>query len=89
MSLKAGTLVVILIWFLFMGVTAISIGFGAAFPPLNLIAKPFVYPAGKMDLSEQTYILTPEILPSPGIARMPPQARKRNWAFSRWLYTPE
>ncbi len=55
MSLKAGTLVVILIWFLFMGVTAISIGFGAAFPPLNLIAKPFVYPAGKMDLSEQTY----------------------------------
>ncbi len=38
-----------------MGVTAISIGFGVAFPPLNLIAKPFVCPAGKMALSEQTY----------------------------------
>ncbi len=55
MSPKAGALVVILIGSLFMGVTAISVGFGAAFPPLNLIAKPFVCPAGKKDLSERTY----------------------------------
>jgi hypothetical protein len=38
-----------------MGVTAISIGFGAVFPSMNLIAKPFVCPNGKMDLQTQTY----------------------------------
>jgi hypothetical protein len=43
-----------------MGVTAISIGFGAAFPALNRIAGPFVCPNGDMRVDSQTY------RPSPG-----------------------
>jgi hypothetical protein len=38
-----------------MGVTAISIGFGAIFPSMNRIAKPFVCPAGNMEVEEQVY----------------------------------
>ncbi len=38
-----------------MGITAISIGFGALFPSMNRIAKPFVCPNGKMDLSKEVY----------------------------------
>jgi len=49
-----------LIWSLFMGVTAISIGFGAAFPALNQLAQPVVCPNGTMRVDEQTY------RPSPG-----------------------
>src|SRR5512138_513849 len=54
-----GTLL-LLVWCLFMGVTAISIGLGAAFPPLNQIAQPVVCPNGTMRVDEQTY------RPSPG-----------------------
>ena len=36
------------VWSIFMGVTALSIGVGAAFPPANLIAKPFVCLNGQM-----------------------------------------
>ncbi len=46
MRFKAGTLVVILIWSLFMGVTAISFEFDC---------QTIRIPVGKMDLSEQTY----------------------------------
>jgi hypothetical protein len=42
--------IVVLIWSLFMGVTAISIGLGAAFPPLNQIAQPFVCSNGHMQV---------------------------------------
>jgi hypothetical protein len=35
------------------GVTALSIGVGAAYPPANLIAKPFVCPNGQMTLDQQ------------------------------------
>jgi hypothetical protein len=52
--------ILVLVWCLFMGVTAISIGFGAAFPPLNRIAGPFVCPNGAMRVDSQTY------RPSPG-----------------------
>lgn len=38
-----------------MGVTAISIGFGALFPSMNRVAKPFVCPGGKMDLTKEVY----------------------------------
>jgi hypothetical protein len=38
-----------------MGVTAISIGFGALFPSMNRIAKPFVCPQGEMELETQVY----------------------------------
>lgn len=57
---KPKGIILLLVWCLFMGVTAISIGFGAAFPPLNQIAQPVVCPNGTMRVDEQTY------RPSPG-----------------------
>src|SRR4051812_19430035 len=42
------------IWFIFMGVTAVSYGFGALYPPLNKIAQPFVCPTGQMSVEEDT-----------------------------------
>lgn len=59
MTLKRSTLVWTFIWSLFMGITAIAIGFGAAFPPLNLIAGPFVCPSGQMQLTTQDYRPSP------------------------------
>ncbi len=47
-------LIAAFVWSIFMGVTAIAIGFGAAFPPLNLIAKPFVCLTGQMNYGELT-----------------------------------
>ncbi len=55
MKLKKSSLVLILIWSLFMGVTAISIGIGALFPSLNYISAPFVCPGGTMSVDQQTY----------------------------------
>lgn len=55
MKFKTSTLLLIFIWCWFMGVTAISIGFGALFPSMNLVAKPFVCPGGKMDLTKEVY----------------------------------
>jgi hypothetical protein len=60
MKLKGSSLILLLVWCLFMGITAISIGFGAVFPSMNRIAKPFICPAGKMELETQRYN------PSPG-----------------------
>jgi hypothetical protein len=45
-------LVVGFLWSIFMGVTAISMGFGALFPSLNLIAGPLICPQGQMVLEE-------------------------------------
>ena len=45
---------VVFIWFIFMGVTAVSYGLGALYPPLNKIATPFVCPNGKMSVEEIT-----------------------------------
>jgi hypothetical protein len=47
-----GVLIVIFFWSIFMGVTAISIGVGALYPPLNNIAKPFVCPNGKLSFEQ-------------------------------------
>src|ERR1041384_3726136 len=55
MKFKTSTLFWTFIWCWFMGVTAISVGFGAIFPSLNRIAKPFVCPHGSMDLTTQVY----------------------------------
>jgi hypothetical protein len=44
-------------WSIFMGVTAISIGFGALYPPLNYIAKPLACPNGQ--LSFQQFVSNP------------------------------
>jgi hypothetical protein len=43
-----GCLVVLFVFCLFMGVTAISMGVGAAYPPINSIAKPVVCPNGEL-----------------------------------------
>ena len=42
-----------------MGITAGSIGIGAAFPPANYIAGPFVCPGGQMQLTTQDYHPSP------------------------------
>ena len=55
MKFKTSTLIWTFLWCWFMGVTAISIGFGALFPSMNLVAKPFVCPSGKMDLTKEVY----------------------------------
>ncbi len=55
MKLKTSTLLWMFVWCWFMGITAISIGFGALFPSMNLVAKPFVCPSGTMDLTRQVY----------------------------------
>jgi hypothetical protein len=43
-----------LIFCLFMGVTAISMGVGAAYPPINLIAKPLVCADGEMTYQQSS-----------------------------------
>ena len=55
MNFKNSFLFWTFLWCWFMGVTAISIGFGALFPSMNLVAKPFVCPNGTMDLTKQVY----------------------------------
>src|SRR5689334_21718963 len=60
MKLKLGAILMVFFWSLFMRVTAISIGFGAVFPSMNKIAKPFVCPRGEMEVETQGYN------PSPG-----------------------
>ncbi len=47
-----GWLIAGFFWSIFMGVTAFSIGFGALYPPLNYIAKPFVCPTGQLSYSQ-------------------------------------
>jgi hypothetical protein len=59
MNLKTGTVIWIFIWSIFMGITAGSIGIGAAFPPANYVAKPFVCPGGQMQLTTQNYQPSP------------------------------
>lgn len=55
MKFSASTLLWTFFWCIFMGITAISIGFGALFPSMNLISKPFVCPNGRMDVVSQVY----------------------------------
>ncbi len=55
MKLKTSTLIWVFIWSLFMGVTAISIGVGAAYPPLNYIAAPVICPGGQMSVNSTVY----------------------------------
>jgi hypothetical protein len=46
--MKPGCLVIVLVFCLFMGVTAISMGVGAVVPAVNEITKPLVCPDGTM-----------------------------------------
>jgi len=59
MNLKMSTIIWTFIWSIFMGITVGSIGIGAAFPPANLVAKPFVCPDGQMQLTTQGYQVSP------------------------------
>jgi len=59
MKLEASAILMAFVWCIFMGITVGSIGLGAAFPSVNLVAKPFVCPNGKMELSTQRYQPTP------------------------------
>jgi hypothetical protein len=58
---KPKGIILLLIWCLFMGVTAISIGVGAIFPPLNQIAQPFICSNGQLQ------VLTSTSHPQPGV----------------------
>ncbi len=58
---KPKGVILLLVWSLFMGVTAISIGVGAIFPALNGIAQPFVCSNGYMQ------VLTSTSHPQPGV----------------------
>lgn len=51
---KAIIWLLVFIWFIFMGVTAVSYGLGALYPPLNKVAQPFVCPNGQMSVEEIT-----------------------------------
>lgn len=62
MKIKTSTiiwLIVGFIWSIFMGVTAISMGFGSLFPSMNRVAQPFVCPGGQMELTTQDYTVSP------------------------------
>lgn len=50
MKIKNSTIIwlLVLIWCIFMGVTAVSYGLGALYPSINQIARPFVCPNGQM-----------------------------------------
>ena len=56
MKISSGTIAwpLVFIWFIFMGVTAVSYGFGALYPSLNKIAQPFVCSNGQMSVEEYT-----------------------------------
>jgi hypothetical protein len=55
MNLKPSSLIIPFVWCIFMGITVGSIGIGAVFSAANLIAKPFVCPAGQMQMDSQTF----------------------------------
>jgi hypothetical protein len=59
MNLKLGTVFWTFVWCIFMGITVGSIGIGAVFPSANIIAKPFVCPAGQMQVLTQDYHPSP------------------------------
>ena len=59
MNLKTSTVIWTFIWCIFMGITVGSIGIGAAYPPANYIAGPFVCPGGQMQLTTQGYQVSP------------------------------
>jgi len=59
MNLRFSTIAQAFFWSIFAGVTGIGIGLGAAFPPLNYVAAPFVCPGGTMTNTTQGYTVSP------------------------------
>ncbi len=47
-----GSLIGLFAWSILMGVTAISMGGGALFPPINYIAKPLACPTGQFSYNQ-------------------------------------
>ena len=54
-----GSIIIVFVWCIFMGVTAISIGVGALFPTMNYIAKPLVCPNGELSFKQNVSNPTP------------------------------
>jgi hypothetical protein len=59
MNIKSAKLLTTLGWCLFIGIVGISVGLGAAFPSINLIAKPVLCPSGEMKPEATIYRPTP------------------------------
>lgn len=59
MKINRNTILSVLAGCIFMGITGISIGLGAVYPHLNLIAKPLVCPRGEMSPETHVYRPTP------------------------------
>ncbi|MBX7059017.1 MAG: hypothetical protein K1X75_13205 [Leptospirales bacterium] len=53
--MKTGPFIVAVVFCWFMGVTAISVGLGAAFPAINQVARPFVCPDGTMQQESRVF----------------------------------
>lgn len=55
MATKPAAIIVMLIFCVFMGVTAISLGVGAVFPSINMISRPLVCPNGSLEPERQVF----------------------------------
>ena len=53
--MKFGAVLVALVFCVFMGITAVSMGLGAVFPAINQIATPFVCPNGTLTAEARRY----------------------------------
>lgn len=52
---KTPALIGLLVVCIFMGITAISVGLGAAFPVINNVARPFICPDGNLETTHKVY----------------------------------
>ena len=59
MKINRNTILSVLGVCIFLGITGISVGVGAIYTPLNLIAKPLVCPRGEMTPETRVYRPTP------------------------------
>jgi hypothetical protein len=53
--MKPGVFIVGLLFSIFMGITAIAMGIGGVYPPINHIARPLVCPNGTITAEFQSY----------------------------------
>lgn len=81
-----GNLIALFVWSILMGVTAISMGVGALFPPINSIAKPLACPTGQFSYNQNVSNPFRELLtPLPyGLARIHRQAHRQRLMRSVW-----
>jgi hypothetical protein len=59
MNIRFSAIAQAFFWSIFSGIIGIGIGLGAAIPPLNYVAAPFVCPGGTMTNSTQGYTVSP------------------------------